>query len=129
VDDASAALVNLGFEPRGELGIPDRWAFWEPDRLMGTNTYVVVAGSLALRNHIAVRDALRADPDLRAEYGSSTQRRCAASTGIWISGGFVCGPSGGGPVLVAGSGGYGNSGTFGCSQTDAQAGYVEILPY
>lgn len=70
VDAASAVLVNLGFEPRGELGIPDRWAFWEPDRLVGTNTYVVVAGSLALHNHIALRDVLRTDDSLRDEYGA-----------------------------------------------------------
>lgn len=69
VDVATSVLVSLGFEPRGELGIPQRWAFWEPERFAGTNTYVVVAGSLALRNHLAVRDTLRADPDLRREYG------------------------------------------------------------
>jgi GrpB-like predicted nucleotidyltransferase (UPF0157 family) len=69
VEAASSVLVSLGFEPRGDLGIPQRWAFWEPDRLAGTNTYVIVAGSLALRNHLAVRDTLRADPDLRTEYG------------------------------------------------------------
>ncbi len=69
VDAASSVLVGLGFEPRGELGIPQRWAFWEPDRFAGTNTYVVVAGSLALRNHLAVRDTLRADLDLSREYG------------------------------------------------------------
>lgn len=69
VDVATPVLVSLGFEARGELGIPQRWAFWEPERLAGTNTYVVVSGSLALRNHLAVRDTLRADPDLRREYG------------------------------------------------------------
>lgn len=68
VDAASAVLVGLGFRPLGELGIPDRWAFAEPDRLAGTATYVVVDGSLALRNHLAVRDTLRADDALRDEY-------------------------------------------------------------
>ena len=59
----SRALTGLGFTPLGELGIPLRWAFKEPKRLAGTNTYLVVAGSLSLRNHLAVRDSLRADPD------------------------------------------------------------------
>jgi GrpB-like predicted nucleotidyltransferase (UPF0157 family) len=68
VDAASAVLVSLGFRPLGELGIAQRWAFAEPARLAGTNTYVVVEGSLALRNHRAVRDVLRADARLRAEY-------------------------------------------------------------
>jgi len=65
---ASEVLVGLGFEPLGERGIPQRWAFVAPARLGRTNTYVVVDGSLALRNHLAVRDTLRADPALRAAY-------------------------------------------------------------
>lgn len=83
VDAASAVLVGLGFEPRGELGIPQRWAFWEPDRLVGTNTYVIVAGSLSLRNHLAVRDILRADPDLRSEYGALKTRVGAVAADIY----------------------------------------------
>ena len=67
---ASQVLAGLGFTPEGELGIPLRWAFKEPERLAPTNTYVVVQGSLSLRNHIAVRDILRADPDLRDQYAA-----------------------------------------------------------
>jgi GrpB-like predicted nucleotidyltransferase (UPF0157 family) len=67
---ASRVLVSLGFRPQGELGIPLRWAFKEPERLAGTNTYVIVAGSLSLRNHLAVRDILRADPALRDQYAA-----------------------------------------------------------
>jgi GrpB-like predicted nucleotidyltransferase (UPF0157 family) len=67
---ASEALIGLGFTPLGELGIPLRWAFSEPARLSGTNTYVVVDGSLSLRNHLAVRDTLRANSDLRDKYGT-----------------------------------------------------------
>lgn len=80
---ASSVLVGLGFEPRGELGIPQRWAFWEPDRLAGTNTYVVVAGSLALRNHLCVRDALRANSVLREEYGNLKRRAGAVAADIY----------------------------------------------
>jgi GrpB-like predicted nucleotidyltransferase (UPF0157 family) len=68
VPAASDVLRTLGFTPLGDLGIPLRWAFDEPERLAGTNTYVVVAGSLSLRNHIAVRETLRANPALRGEY-------------------------------------------------------------
>ena len=67
VAGASAALVGLGFQPDGDLGIPMRWAFKEPARLARTNTYVIVAGSLSLRNHLAVRDTLRASPVLRQQ--------------------------------------------------------------
>lgn len=66
---SSEVLERLGFIPRGELGAPQRWAFYEPEHLSGTNTYVVVAGSLALKNHLAVRDVLCDNDALRAECG------------------------------------------------------------
>lgn len=52
------AMERSGFQSRGELGIPDRWAFRTPPDLPATNTYVVIDGSLPLRNHLAVRDML-----------------------------------------------------------------------
>lgn len=69
VERASDVLVGLGFRPLGELGIPQRWAFKEPSRLVGTNTYVTVEGCLSLQNHLQVRDILRSDSALRAAYG------------------------------------------------------------
>jgi GrpB-like predicted nucleotidyltransferase (UPF0157 family) len=78
VTAASLALAGLGFRPLGELGIPLRWAFKEPPRLAGTNTYVVAEGSLALRNHLGVRDVLREDPDLREQY-AAVKRRVGAT--------------------------------------------------
>jgi len=78
VEAASAVLEHLGFIPLGELGIPERWAFQQPERLGETHTYIVVDGSLALRNHLAVRDALRANARLRDEYGAA--KRAAAAT-------------------------------------------------
>ena len=64
---ASAALESIGYEPLGTVGIEDRWAFKAPGTIR-TNTYVVLAGSLALRNHLGVRDVLRGDDALRARY-------------------------------------------------------------
>jgi GrpB-like predicted nucleotidyltransferase (UPF0157 family) len=78
VEAASAVLVALGFRPVGELGIPLRWAFKHPADWPRTHTYVVVDGSLAVRNHLAVRDALRADATLRDEY--ATVKRRVATT-------------------------------------------------
>jgi GrpB-like predicted nucleotidyltransferase (UPF0157 family) len=79
---ASRTLTGLGFKPLGELGIPLRWAFKEPARLAGTNTYVVVAGSLSLRNHLAVREILRADPELREQYAAVKRRVGADAANI-----------------------------------------------
>lgn len=80
VDAASAVLVELGFRPVGELGIPQRWAFDHPADWPRTHTYVVVDGCLSLRNHLAVRDALRADASLRDAY-AAVKRRVATQAG------------------------------------------------
>jgi len=82
VPAASAVLAGLGFTALGELGIPLRWAFKAPGRLAGTNTYVVADGSLSLRNHLAVRDALRADPGLRERYAAVKRRVGATAANI-----------------------------------------------
>lgn len=73
---AGDVLVSLGFTQLGELGRPGRHAFTEPARLAGTNTCVMANGCLPLRNHLAVRDVLRADAALRDEY--ATVKRQAA---------------------------------------------------
>jgi GrpB-like predicted nucleotidyltransferase (UPF0157 family) len=79
---AAEVLAGLGFSPLGELGIPLRWAFREPDRLARTNAYVVVAGSLSLRNHLAVRGTLRSDPGLREQYAAIKRRVGAVAANI-----------------------------------------------
>ncbi|MGB0112117.1 MAG: GrpB family protein [Ilumatobacteraceae bacterium] len=79
VEAAIGALEAIGYESRGEMGIVDRWAMGAPAGSIRTNTYVVVDGSVALHNHLAVRDALRADGALRDEYGA-LKRRLAAET-------------------------------------------------
>ncbi|MFI7425052.1 GrpB family protein [Nonomuraea sp. NPDC049684] len=71
---ASDVLIGLGFSPRGELGIPQRWAFKAPARFAGTHTYVIVEGSLSLRNHLAVRDILRTNARLRDQYAMVKKR-------------------------------------------------------
>jgi GrpB-like predicted nucleotidyltransferase (UPF0157 family) len=71
---ASDALQAVGFSPHGNLGIEHRWAFGAPPDWPPLHAYVVLDGSLALRNHLAVRDALRAHPDLRAAYSTFKQR-------------------------------------------------------
>ena len=82
VDGASAALVELGFESLGDLGIPLRWAFREPQRLARTHTYVVVEGSLSLRNHLAVRDTLRTKAELREQYAAVKKQVGAAAANM-----------------------------------------------
>jgi len=80
--DAARTLTGLGFTALGDLGIPLRWAFKEPQRLAATNTYVIAAGSLSLRNHLAVRDVLRADPILRERYTAAKRQAAAVAADI-----------------------------------------------
>jgi GrpB-like predicted nucleotidyltransferase (UPF0157 family) len=79
---ASQALAGLGFTPLGELGIPLRWAFKQPERLAATSTCVVVQGSLSLRNHLAVRDTLRTEPRLREQYAAVKRQAGAIASNI-----------------------------------------------
>ncbi len=63
------ALEAASYAHRGELGVPDRHAFVAPDDGPRRHVYVVVDGSLALRNHLGIRDVLRGDAELRHRYG------------------------------------------------------------
>jgi GrpB-like predicted nucleotidyltransferase (UPF0157 family) len=71
VSSAIASLTEIGYQDEGQLGIPGRHSLRSPADGLVRHVYVCVEGCLALRNHIAVRDALRGDPDLRAEYGKA----------------------------------------------------------
>lgn len=90
MDRASKALEGIGFVPRGDLGLPGRLAFFAPDRLPATNTYVVDVNSLQLRNHLAVRDVLRTNPDLRDAYASVKRSLVNATDDIEV---YVAGKS------------------------------------
>ncbi|MFT3898907.1 MAG: GrpB family protein [Gordonia sp. (in: high G+C Gram-positive bacteria)] len=67
---AIAALANIGYVHRGDLGMTDREAFTAPDSNPRRHVYVCVQGTVHLRNHLAVREVLRARPDLRELYGA-----------------------------------------------------------
>ena len=69
VPAAIAALEEVGYRHLGDLGITDRQAMAPPDDGIRRNVYVTVADSLALRNHLAVREVLRSRADLRRRYG------------------------------------------------------------
>ena len=68
---AVKALVSLGYEHRGDLGVPGREAFKRPagTRLPRHHLYASVRGSMSLRNHLGFRDYLRTHPEVAKEYG------------------------------------------------------------
>lgn len=81
VSSAIAALVAIGYRHQGDLGLEGREAFKAPDEGPRRHVYVCVAGSLHLRNHLAVRDVLRRRPDLRDAY-AETKLSLVAQPGL-----------------------------------------------
>ncbi|MFT4081090.1 MAG: DUF2332 family protein [Nocardioides sp.] len=71
VPAAVAALVSLGYQHRGDLGVHGREAFRAPDDHPRRHVYVCQRDALSARNHLAVRDVLRRRADLREEYGAT----------------------------------------------------------
>ena len=73
-DDVTAAIDALGragYAHRGDLGVTDREAFDAPDADPARHVYVCVEGTLHLRNHLAVRQVLRENAELRDRYAAT----------------------------------------------------------
>lgn len=71
IEEKIPALVSLGFEyvPKYERELPERRYFVRPaGRTMRVHLHAVQRGSTLWRDHLAFRDALRADATLRDEY-------------------------------------------------------------
>jgi len=62
-------LAGIGYRHRGDLGIVVREAFAAPAGTPDHHLYACLAGSVPLRNHLALRDRLRRDPAAVAAYG------------------------------------------------------------
>ncbi|MFL5797816.1 MAG: GrpB family protein [Actinomycetota bacterium] len=75
-------LRNLGYEYRPNDEPEHRFfALWGPDRERLVHVHVCEAGGEWERRHLAFRDALRADPDLRARYEAEKLRVAALHPG------------------------------------------------
>jgi GrpB-like predicted nucleotidyltransferase (UPF0157 family) len=70
-------LRRAGYRHRGNLGIAGREAFHAPADLPEHRLYVCAQGSMALADHLAVRDWLRSHPDDARTYGALKQRLAA----------------------------------------------------
>lgn len=64
-------LAKIGYEHRGNLGIEDREAFFNPKHIdIDHHLYVCVEDSIAVRNHLALRNYLRTHPESAERYGN-----------------------------------------------------------
>lgn len=64
LNEVKQVLEALGYEHKGDLGIPKREVFHHKDAKHPHHLYVCTADSLALKNHLAVRNMLRQHHDL-----------------------------------------------------------------
>jgi GrpB-like predicted nucleotidyltransferase (UPF0157 family) len=71
---ACERLATIGYVHQGNLGIDGREAFESPSGFPVHHLYVCHRDSLALANHVAVRDYLRAHPETAREYGDVKKR-------------------------------------------------------
>jgi GrpB-like predicted nucleotidyltransferase (UPF0157 family) len=67
-------LATIGYGHKGDLGVPGREAMQHPPGSPRHHLYVCARGNLALANHLAVRDYLRANPAAARAYGELKQR-------------------------------------------------------
>src|ERR1700738_1203567 len=65
IPKAIRLLASIGYAHEGDLGIAGREAFRTPPDEPRHHLYVLIAGAKELRRHLAFRNALRADSDLR----------------------------------------------------------------
>lgn len=74
VPGAIEALAAAGWKHEGDLGIRYREAFLPPADAAYHHLYLVVAGSQPHRDHVDLRDYLRARPAQAARYGQLKRR-------------------------------------------------------
>jgi GrpB-like predicted nucleotidyltransferase (UPF0157 family) len=63
-------LAGIGYVHEGDLGIPGREAFRSPVDNPRHHLYLLGAGATDVRRHLAFRDALRTDDNLRDSYAA-----------------------------------------------------------
>ncbi|QWF84620.1 GrpB family protein [Amycolatopsis sp. CA-230715] len=70
LDEAAARIRPLGYERRGDLGVPGREAFSRPGDLPAHHLYASAADGEQLARQLAFRDALRASPETARAYAA-----------------------------------------------------------
>lgn len=63
------SLATIGYTHKGDQGVPGREAFDRPPETPTHNLYACAKNNLGLRNHLAIRDHLRQNPEDVQAYG------------------------------------------------------------
>lgn len=78
---ATARLATLGYVAQGEKGVPGRFAFGWPPGEPRHHLYLGAPDAPGIRDHLRLRDALRADPALRDAYAAAKAAAVVESGG------------------------------------------------
>ncbi len=72
IDEYEVAMVNLGYQPRGELGIPGRRYFSreEPVDVRTHHIHAYQSGNTGIERHLAFRNYMIAHPNEAQEYAN-----------------------------------------------------------
>ena len=69
LDELTAEMTELGYQAKGENGIPGRRYFQKGGDQRSHHLHAFSTGDEHIHRHLAFRDYLRAHPDIAAEYG------------------------------------------------------------
>lgn len=69
VDALNIAMIKIGYEPKGENGLPGRRYFQKGGDDRTHHVHVYEIGHPDIKRHLAFREYLRAHPDIAKEYG------------------------------------------------------------
>jgi len=69
IDEFYKAMVAIGYDPKGENGIPERRYFQKGGDNRTHHVHIYEWGNSEIERHLAFRDYLRAHPDVAQNYG------------------------------------------------------------
>lgn len=74
IDEFHKAMVAIGYDPKGENGIPERRYFQKGGDNRTHHVHIYEWGNSEIERHLAFRDYLRAHPDVAQNYGDLKKR-------------------------------------------------------
>ncbi len=74
IDRLNHSMTKIGYQPKGENGIPGRRYFEKGGDGRTHHVHVFQGGDFHVERHLAVRDYLRTHPDAAREYGELKER-------------------------------------------------------
>ena len=70
IDDYNTKMIDIGYEPKGENGLPSRRFFQKGGDERTHHIHFYEMGNTEIERHLAFRNYLRTHPDVLKKYGS-----------------------------------------------------------